>query len=77
MDDGNGTKKYHEIVFTLDADLYLDGFGDDLEEILRLTASVHVDHPDPFNPTAPAILSEFHEGACFEMPEVVFCAHFK
>ena len=51
-----GVKKTHEIVFTLDTDLYLVGFGDDLEEILRLTASFHVDHPDPFNPTAPKIL---------------------
>ena len=51
-----GGKKTHEIVFTLDTDFYLVGFEDDVEEILRLTASFHVDHPDPFNPTAPKIL---------------------
>ena len=68
-----GVKKTHEIVYTLDVDLYLVGFGDDLEEILRLTASAHVDHPDPFNSTAPAILENIRQGTCFEMPQVVYC----
>ena len=51
--DNAGTTT-HEMVFALDTDFYITGSGEDVEEILKLTASVHVDHSDPFN--APAIL---------------------
>ena len=44
----------HEIVFALDTEFYTTESFTDVDEILKLTASVHVNHSDPFS--APALL---------------------
>ena len=73
--DGLGATETYEIVFALDADFYEVGLGDELEEILRVTSSVHVDHPDPFN-DPHRILTEYAHSICFEVPEDLYCIAF-
>ena len=70
--DDEGATETYKVVFALDADFYVVGSGDDMEEIFRLEASVHVDHPDPFG----SILTEIEQGTCFELPEDVLCTVF-
>ena len=70
--DDEGATETYTVVFTLDADFYVVGSGDDVDEILRLKASVHVDHPDPLE----SILTGIYQGTCFELPEDVFCTGF-
>ena len=71
--DNAGTTT-HEIVFALDTEFYVAGSGENVEEILKLTASVHVDHSDPFS--APAILKFVEQGTCFEVFEDAYCMKF-
>ena len=70
----NAGNTAHEIVFALDTEFYVAGSGENVEEILKLTASVHVDHSDPFS--APAILEWALKGTCFEVFEDAYCLTF-
>ena len=65
----------HDIVFALDTEFYIAGAGEDVQEILKLTASVHVDHYDPWS-TAPGILDFVEQGTCFEVFEDAYCLKF-
>ena len=64
----------HEIVFTVDAEFYLVGYGADLELKLSLTSAIHVDHHEPFNNLEGSKLLAFVENAiCFDAFEGAYC----